>query len=129
MLFTRISFTALLLFVATVSSAPLNKPAAAVRLHADHPFEGLNPPIPHVSKTHLFENLAANQGAPGAIGLARTASHIQVHAAMASSLEIPTDPPMQRYARSPPSAHEAMEIKQRMMKLSNHLKSAFHAHA
>lgn len=43
MLFTRISFSALVLFVATVSSAPLHRPAAAVGTHADHTSAALTP--------------------------------------------------------------------------------------
>lgn len=36
MLFIQISFTALLLFVANVSSAPLHEPAVRGYMHADH---------------------------------------------------------------------------------------------
>ncbi|KJA17209.1 hypothetical protein HYPSUDRAFT_57833 [Hypholoma sublateritium FD-334 SS-4] len=99
MLFTRISITALLLFVATVSSAPLHESVEGVTTHADHAGEGLPPALSHGSKQHAFAGPAAAQGVPGALAPAHSASHVHVHATPDSSLEGPADPPTQHYER------------------------------
>ncbi|KJA17208.1 hypothetical protein HYPSUDRAFT_57832 [Hypholoma sublateritium FD-334 SS-4] len=101
MLFTRISLAALLLFVATVSSAPLHESAEGVTTHAEHARKGLLPALSRGSKQHTFAGLAAAQGVPGTPALARAASHVHVHVTPDSSLEGPADAPTQQYARSP----------------------------
>lgn len=117
MLFTHITFTALLLFVATVSGAPVREPAAGTRTHADHTPESQTAMSAHClyacqmhlkpihqaltqnSKKHIFENPTAS--------LAHAASPIQVHAAPDGSLDSPADPPTQQYRRSPATTADA----------------------
>ncbi|KJA17206.1 hypothetical protein HYPSUDRAFT_206376 [Hypholoma sublateritium FD-334 SS-4] len=101
MLFTRISLAALLLFVATVSSAPLHEPTAGVATHADHAGKGLPPALSHGSRQHAPAGLAAAQGAPRAPAPAHAASHVHVHATPDASLEGPADAPTELHARSP----------------------------
>ncbi|KJA17211.1 hypothetical protein HYPSUDRAFT_206382 [Hypholoma sublateritium FD-334 SS-4] len=105
MLFTPISFTALLLFVVTVSSVPLHGPAAGVRAHADQTSGGLSPAPPRCVKEYssAIASPAAAQGARGAFAPAHAASHVQFTPPDAS-LESPDDIPTRKYARSTPPA-------------------------